>query len=77
MNKNYIAGGLAAIIIAIVAVIVAALAGSDSPGIVDFATCTAAGYPVQETYPARCVTKSGASFTETLHQADPSPVPNY
>jgi hypothetical protein len=77
MNKNYIAGGLAAVIIAIVAVIVATLAGSGSPGIVDFATCTAAGYPVQEVYPARCVTKNGASFTETLRKTDSSLVPNY
>lgn len=30
----------------------------------NFDDCAAAGYPIQESYPARCVTPDGQSFTQ-------------
>lgn len=38
--------------------------------IVDFETCAAAGFPVQESYPATCRTNDGRSFTQVLSEEE-------
>lgn len=35
-----------------------------------FDTCAAAGYPVQESYPARCTTPDKRTFTQVISQQD-------
>lgn len=34
--------------------------------ITNFEQCADAGYPIQESYPARCVTPDGQAFTQPL-----------
>lgn len=38
--------------------------------ITDFEECEAAGFPVQESYPARCTTPDGRSFTQIIDDDD-------
>lgn len=43
------------------------LSDNEAPAVVNsFTACAAAGYPVQESYPRRCVTPAGKSFSEDI-----------
>lgn len=39
---------------------------STPTGVVDFATCVAAGYPVMESYPRQCATPDGKNYVESV-----------
>ncbi len=41
---------------------------NESSDINSFEQCAAAGNPIQESYPERCVTKDGKSFTNPAQQ---------
>jgi len=38
--------------------------GNDTLEVTDFASCVAAGYPVMESYPSRCITPDGRNFED-------------
>ena len=78
MNKQLLTGGIAAIIIALVAVIIYALSGLSQPVITDYASCVKAGYASELTYPAQCVTKDGRTYIQAAAiEAATSAVPAY
>ena len=67
------------IILAAVAVVLIFDIGRTQPTIASFDECVQAGFPVQESYPARCVTSDGQSFTQIIEtpvdpEATPAPV---
>lgn len=41
-------------------------AGTYKPPIISFDDCSAAGFPILESYPARCITSDGQSFTQDI-----------
>ena len=54
------------LVIAILAVLGGLIKQALSPVVNDFATCAAAGYPVMESYPARCQMPNGKVFTQDI-----------
>jgi hypothetical protein len=56
------------IIIAGAALVIIPGPTANAPAITSFTECAAAGYPVQESYPRRCTTPEGATFTEEVAQ---------
>lgn len=42
----------------------------DAPVVSSFSECVEAGYPIQESFPRRCTTPSGQSFTEYIGNAN-------
>lgn len=45
--------------------------GMDNKKVDSFETCAAAGYPILESYPRKCTTPEGMSYTEEGSQTDP------
>ena len=41
-----------------------------TPAITSYEECVAAGYPIQESYPTRCATPDGQTFTGPITSAD-------
>ncbi len=63
-----------AVILAILAVLsyyfIDKLSGEEAVTVSNFEECVARGYPVMESYPRRCNTPAGESFTEVLNSTD-------
>ena len=62
--------GLRQIIIGVVVLLIAGafyfLGGNQEPVVANFAECTAAGFPVMESYPRQCRTQEGQTFREDI-----------
>ena len=62
--------GLRQIIIGVVVLLIAGafyfLGGNQEPVVTNFAECTAAGFPVMESYPRQCRTQEGQTFREDI-----------
>ena len=63
-----------AVILAVLAVLsyyfIDKLSGAKTVTVSSFEECVAWGYPVMESYPRRCNTPDGNSFTEVLDSTD-------